>query len=669
MNKANVKHVASVCMAAALAMAASDCRAADDGDIFAEGGFFVGCNYWAKNAGMYMWSQWEPETVERELAALAANGVTVMRVFPLWSDFQPLTGDCRAGGSYRSFRFRDNRPLPNDAGVDPEMIARFRAFCDIAQRNGIRLIVGIVTGWMSGRQFVPPVFEERNVLSDPEAIMWQTRFVKFFVRELKDHPAIAAWDYGNECNCMGAANAGQAAFYNWMDHIGMAIRSQDATRPVVSGMHGLSTAEGSHSPIRLNGELSDVLCTHPYQFYVSGCGMEAFNTMRTELHPTAESILYRDLGGKPCFGEEIGNLGTSCVSDERTAAGMRITMFSAWANDLKGCLWWCNSDQEGLDFPPYTLTPNERELGMLRQDLSPKPVMLEMKAFQEFRASLPFSRLPKAKTDAVIVVPEKDPGWIPGFGAYLLAREAGFNPRFAGAERELPDSDLYILCSSARDESYTWPAQKRIWEKARNGATVLVLYCGESRFTHLRENAGVKVDYCTLSSCDRRFALASSPDRPMSSWEKTKCVLIADGAEVLAGTSSGEPVFTKFANGRGTVFLCNAPIDRLAVSKTNTLTGEHIEPYYLVFREAAKAAGISHVVEKGDCPWVGITEHPAADGATVVMAINFEPRAIVCPVKVNGRLGRIWRGDVGEREIRLAPNEVALFEVKPAAAK
>ena len=113
MKGAGVKRIFAACAAAALAAsAAPDCRAADGADdIFAEGGFFVGCNYWAKNAGMYMWSQWKPEIVKSELAALAANGVTVMRVFPLWSDFQPLTGDCRAGGSYRSFRFRDNRPL------------------------------------------------------------------------------------------------------------------------------------------------------------------------------------------------------------------------------------------------------------------------------------------------------------------------------------------------------------------------------------------------------------------------------------------------------------------------------------------------------------------------------------------------------------------------------
>ena len=650
--------LAAVAAATALAEPAADYAKRD---IFTDGEFFVGCNYWAKNAGMYMWSQWRPDVAEKELAALARYGTRVMRVFPLWSDFQPLTGDCHAGGSYRSYRFRDNRPLPNEAGVDEEMMRRFRLFCDMAQKNDIKLIVGIVTGWMSGRQFVPPVFEERNVLSDPEAIMWQTRFVKHFVREMKDHPAIAAWDYGNECNCMGAR--GTAMFYNWMDHIAMAIRSCDSTRPIVSGMHGLSTKENANAPIRLNGEISDILCTHPYQFYVPGCGKEAFNTMRTELHPTAESLLYRDLGGKPCFVEEIGNLGTSCVSDERTAAGMRCTMFSAWANDLKGCLWWCNSDQEVLEFPPYTLTPCERELGMLRQDLTPKPIMLEMKAFQDFRRSLPFTKLPKAKTDAVIVVPEKEAGWIPGFGAYLLARQAGINPSFAGAERDLPDSGLYVVCSAGSDMAYTFLAQKRIYEKAEKGATVLIIYSGEMRFTQLREHAGVKVDFCNLSARDVKFELDAFPGRKISAWDRTTCRLLDGDAEVLGRATDGAPVFTSFKCGKGRVLVCNAPIDRQAVARTDTLTGEGVMPYYLVLSEAARIAGVRHVVEKGDCPWVGITEHPARDGSMIVMAINFEPREIACPVKVNGKLGRVWRGSVKGGEIRLAPNEAALFEV------
>ena len=46
------------------------------------------------------------------------------------------------------------------------------------------------------------------------------------------------------------------------------------------------------------------------------------------------------------------------------------------------------------------------------------------------------------------------------------------------------------------------------------------------------------------------------------------------------------------------------------------------------------------------------------------MAINFEPRSMECPVKINGRLGRVWRGDVKSDKVILEPNEVALFEVK-----
>lgn len=86
---------------------------------------------------------------------------------------------------------------------------------------------------------------------------------------------------------------------------------------------------------------------------VPGCAVDPLGTMRPTLHPTAESLLYRDIGGKPCFIEEIGGIGTCCNSESRVAAAMRATLFSAWANDLRGFLWWCNADQESLSFPPY----------------------------------------------------------------------------------------------------------------------------------------------------------------------------------------------------------------------------------------------------------------------------------------------------------------------------
>ena len=69
--------------------------------LFAKGEFLTGCNYWASDSGMLMWRRWNPATVERDVAELAQNGVSVMRVFPLWPDFQPLTRLIGAKGADR----------------------------------------------------------------------------------------------------------------------------------------------------------------------------------------------------------------------------------------------------------------------------------------------------------------------------------------------------------------------------------------------------------------------------------------------------------------------------------------------------------------------------------------------------------------------------------------
>ena len=193
---------------------------------------------------------------------------------------------------------------------------------------------------------------------------------------------------------------------------------------------------------------------------------------------------------------------------------------------------------------------------------------------------------------------------------------------------------------------------------------MLLVYSGNARYTHMREQAGMKIDYCCRAACEKSFTLDAYPDRHITANDGVTCKMIVAGAEVLGKTASGEPIFTKFKNGKGTVLTCNAPIDRQAIARTDTFTGENIHPYYLVMREAAKIAGLKSVVEKGDCPWVGFTEHPAADGSTIVMAINFEPRAMECPVKINGTVGRVWRGEVKDGKVVLGPNEAALFEVR-----
>ena len=107
-------------------------------------------------------------------------------------------------------------PLMRDeagmAGVSTIAMARFQSFADLAEKHKLSLLVGLITGWMSGRLFVPPAFERVNVLTDPIALKWQARFVRYFVRIFKHHSAILAWDLGNECNVMASVSANEAAW-------------------------------------------------------------------------------------------------------------------------------------------------------------------------------------------------------------------------------------------------------------------------------------------------------------------------------------------------------------------------------------------------------------------------------------------------------------------------
>ena len=184
------------------------------------------------------------------------------------------------------------------AGVDRVMLERFERFCDLAEQHHLKLIVGLLTGWMSGRLFVPEMLQDRNTLTDPMAIKWEIRFVRLMVRLFKAHPAIIAWDLGNECNCLGKANSADQA-YVWAATISMAIRCEDASRPIISGMHSLSP-DGEWR-MQDQAEFLDVLCTHPYPIFTPHCDTDPLNQMKSALHATAESLYYADLSGKPCF--------------------------------------------------------------------------------------------------------------------------------------------------------------------------------------------------------------------------------------------------------------------------------------------------------------------------------------------------------------------------------
>ena len=61
--------------------------------------FLVGCNYWSSESAINMWHNWSEEAVEKDFAALKEAGMNTVRIFPLWSDFQPVSWAFMSGKS------------------------------------------------------------------------------------------------------------------------------------------------------------------------------------------------------------------------------------------------------------------------------------------------------------------------------------------------------------------------------------------------------------------------------------------------------------------------------------------------------------------------------------------------------------------------------------------
>lgn len=646
-------------------------------ELLREGAFTLGCNYWASHAGTAMWRDWNPDVVRDDLAKLAAHGLQVLRVFPLWPDYQPIVQLRGAGGAPMEIRWGE-APLPFDpigqAGVSALMLERFAEFCALAEEAGLKLIVGLVTGWMSGRLFVPPALEGRDPLTDPVSLAWQIKFVRAFVARLRDQAAIAAWDLGNECNCMGSAPNREAA-YLWTSGIAHAIRAGDFSRPIVSGMHSLASAIApAGNPWRIDdqAELVDLLTTHPYPYWCRHTRIDSVSDLRISLHATAETRFYADIGGKPCFAEEIGTMGPMVASDAASAAFARVNLFSLWANDCRGLFWWCSHDQTELAHAPYDWNGVEVELGLLRTDGTAKPVLHEMSAFRRFLGELPFSALPRRQSDAVCLLTQNQDDWAVAFGAYALAKQAGVEIEFRHVRQAIPDSELYLLpCLSGPNciPRHQWLA---LLERVKRGAT-LYLSLGDGIVPHFNEVAGVELITRATLARPLTARLSTGEELPLSGGDDL--VFEARGAEILATrTDNGFPAFWRHRHGSGMVFVYAAPLEAHLTTTPRAFEG-NAPPCWRIYAEVSRACRRPRalVIES---PALAVTEHALDAGRVIVVAINHSDVAKTVGARTSPgfQLADIWRGSVKRDQadasvltLHLPPKEAAVFSLQREA--
>ena len=630
-----------------------------------KGKFRIGCNYWASDVGINMWSEWNEDVVRKDFKALSEHGIRLLRVFPLWSVFQPIDVVERYQGNVEGVSVDGGITIlhdkSDDAGINKDAFEHFGTLLDIAEEYKIDVIPSLITGWMSGRLFVPPAMMGKNLLCDPFALKWQARFCRVFVRSFRDRECIVGWDLGNECNCCAKVECESQAWL-WTALLTDAIRATDNTRPILSGMHSLSVDKEGFWTMEGQGENCDMLTTHPYASPTYKTDSVSADNFRAVMHPACQSVMYSDISGKPCMIQETGTFGEMYCDRELTATYAKNSLINAWVHDCRAFLWWIGFDQGHLRYHPFGYNNRASNYGLMTAAYEAKPILNALKQFQEFLQNFEYDALPEAIADGVCLFAPGSASWPCGCGAFYLAKKAGMNLRFAYIQDELPDAQAYFI-PSVDGNTVSIDAVDALMKRVKEGA-VLYLSVGDGFLRNLSTDFGFHIH--------RRYEIHGTDTMQFTDADITlpfKSRLRYDihltDAKCLAQAADGTPIFTCSEYGKGKVFFLACPLEKLLFdSDWGYDLGHH-----KIYESIRAAIPNNRWLLSGD-PDVTITEHPVNAATRIIVAVNNSPRQqkMVCRKLHEATLTKTHYGVMAQSgedtlQLSIAPNDAVVFEL------
>jgi endo-1,4-beta-mannosidase len=331
-------------------------------------------------------------------------------------------------------------------------------------------------------------------------------------------------------------------------------------------------------------------------------------------------------------------MGPMDASNPVAAAFARTVLFSLWANDCHGFLWWCAYDQNKLTFPPYEWYAVERDLGLIRTDRTPKPVFQELKNFSAFTDQLPFQRLPVRKTNTLCILTEGQDQWAVAYSTYILAKQAGLEPEFQHANQSLRDAPVYLMPSVSGTSGIRLQQWLAILQKVEQGATLYVS-CNEGFLSPFADAFGIEIvsrqtrsENATLNMlADRTFQC----EVPASN----RFNLNLTTAKALAVEKDNNPVFTVNSYGKGRIYFLAVPLET-SLTSTPGAFGERSAPYWKIYKTLAEGSALKPTVMK-DNSFVGLTEHDLSPTEKIVVAINYSTMRQDVGLQIDGN----WRTD------------------------
>jgi endo-1,4-beta-mannosidase len=352
--------------------------------------FLLGINYWPRSSAMAMWSRFDLGEIDEDFARIATLGLDVVRFFLSWEAFQPAP-DAVAG----------------------EALERFESVLERAHARGLQTLPTLFSGHMSGVNWLPAWTLDRSSRttrfrtiaagrSSPYAIgdFYRGELLeaqRFFARTLaprvREHPAIFAWDLGNEFSNLRAPQSARDA-HDWSAALSDDLLAGSQIG-VTGGIHGEDVTRENHIRPSSIAAPWAFATMHGYSVYSD------FARDRTDADVVPFlAELTASCAGKRVLFSEFGNptcppgttrLGDfACLGEDEMAIYATRVLERLQARGALGAFWWCWADYAAplAQTPPFDEAPHELRFGIVRNDGSEKPVAQALAAFARERHSV-----------------------------------------------------------------------------------------------------------------------------------------------------------------------------------------------------------------------------------------------------------------------------------------
>jgi len=536
--------------------------------------FITGVNYWPRNHGVQMWTEFDREEIAQDMRTIARMGMNAVRVFLKWADFQPAP-----------------------EVIDEAMVRRFDEVLVMADEAGVRVIPTFFCGHMSGENWDVPWRGGRDPYSDPEMLRAQVRLVRHFAKRYRGDGRILCWDLANEQDIFARPRDRHSGWL-WIRTLTSELKLHDPEHPVTAGTHITSLTEDCGFRMDDLAECLDFLCMHAYPLYADSCPERLDGVRSTYFVPFCAALTRALGGGANVLFEEFGATSQMCAEDV-IEGYYRTTLHGLLSEGVIGAMGWCYGDFAVGDRLPYDTTPFEVGFGLVSIDGQLKGAG---RAMQEFCGTLERLRgnvMRPSEPGAAIVVPRhyydnSDPAVTPArnfralFNSYVLARRAGLNPCIVTLDDDLSRLKLAFMPCVPQRRGVNTVDWSRLVRFVEGGGTLYVSYDGAA-LDGMGDLFGVEARYPTIEGAGQPVAIRSlgaqggacSGTLSLRHATGRRVVVEPRGAQVLwkhmcsqewmqedqpgGGPAEGEPAIVAARRGGGRGILCDFALE-LALS-------------------------------------------------------------------------------------------------------